>query len=851
MLSVHDAEMFSLSDPDYYELPERLADAPTRFALDGAVLPKGWRRHHSGFWTELHPEGRKLPAQGWKIHISAVPEQAAETLEIVAGICLPRRTTFKFLRSRTALLVASGKYMPRGSSGKFVTVYPAEEAELGGLLAELTAALDGRPGPYILSDLRIGPGPVFVRYGAFRDQWCVRPDGRRVRALRDATGALVPDERSPVFRMPGWVEPPAVLRPHLANRSAIGALDLPYRVRKPLYFTNGGGIYLVEHVETGQQAVLREARPHSGLDGTGTDAVARLRHEHQILTSLNGLDCAPRVYGLARVWEHEYLIEEYVEGRDLLMRAITRNPLRLRETTREELAGYLSWVDKIVDGVSRALDVLHARGLSFGDLHPGNVIVRPDDSVTLVDFEYAGGPGQPRVGCAGFAAPARVGGQEADRFALRRLWLMLLMPLVELIDLDPGKEATLEAVARQRFGFGPGAGPEAPVVPATPGGRSRASGEPAVRALFAAPVPDWTAIRDQLVAGILRTATPERTDRLFPAGPEVFEAQGAAVGHGAAGVLLALHRAGQPVAAEHLDWLVAAAERARRGSEPRPGLLDGLCGVAAVLAELGRGAEALDLLQDCRDAAPARVPDLASGRAGTALTRLHFAALTGDGTLVEEAERTAGELDALVRDGATADGLALPASAGLLHGMSGAALLHLRLYRVTGAEHHLTACRRALAHELSHCVRFAEDGGRYVLRGARHLHYLDGGSGGIALVAQEYLTHREDAELDDFVRAVRWTCQPSLLREPGLYQGRAGMIAMLTRLAGREAADVLLPQLRLLGVHAVHRDGALLIPGVRLRRFSADLATGSAGVLAAVQSALAGGAFPLPVLFDD
>jgi hypothetical protein len=237
-----------------------------------------------------------------------------------------------------------------------------------------------------------------------------------------------------------------------------------------------------------------------------------------------------------------------------------------------------------------------------------------------------------------------------------------------------------------------------------------------------------------------------------------------------------------------------------------------------------------------------------SGRAGLALTQLHFAEIAGDDALVERAELTAQQLDALVRDGA-ADGMELPPSAGLLHGMSGAALLHVRLYRRTGDERHLRACRRALAHELRHCVRFAGDGGLYVLRGARHLAYLDAGSGGIALVANEYLANRDDPELADFVRVVGWTCQPSILREPGLFQGRAGMIAIGTRLAGRGAADEVLTQVRHLGMHAVHRDGSLLIPGVRLRRFSADLATGSAGVLAAVQFALTGEGFPLPVLF--
>ncbi|MDQ7911326.1 class III lanthionine synthetase LanKC [Phytohabitans sp. ZYX-F-186] len=823
MLSVHDAEMFSLSDPDYYELPERLADAPTRFRLDGADPPAGWRRRRAEFWTQLRPADDRLPAQGWKIHISAVPEQAEQTLDVAAGICLERRVPFKFLRSRTALLVANAKYARRGSSGKFVTIYPAGEPELGELLAALTAALDGRPGPYILGDLRIGPGPVFVRYGAFTEQWCVRADGRRVRALAGPDGRPVPDDRSPAFRVPAWVQPPEVLRPHLAARSAIGALDLPYRVLKPLSFTNAGGVYLAAHRETGAKVVLREARPHSGLDGTGSDAVARLRHEHRILTALAGLDCVPRLVGLARAWEHEFLVEEYVEGESLHSAALDRNPLRLRTAPPDHFAGYASWVDKVVDAVSRALDALHGRGVSFGDLHAGNVIVRPDGSVALVDFEYAATPGRPADAASRFAA---------DRLALRRLRLALLLPLGELIRLDPAKESTLEAAARERFGDGTGGG----------------SGVPAVPELFGARTPDWTAIRDQLVAGILRSATPDRADRLFPGDPAVFDGQGAAVAHGAAGVLLALHRAGEPLPAEHVEWLVTAADRARRAPAPRLGLLDGLSGVAAVLAELGRYEQALELLAQCRDATPAPGPDLHSGRAGIALTWLHFAAVTGDESLVEDAGRTAARLDALVRDGA-AGGLSLPATAGLLRGMSGAALLHLRLHRLTGDEHHLRSCRRALAHELGHCVRLGGDGGRYVRRGSRHLAYLDGGSGGIALVAREYLVHREDPELAGFVRAVRWTCQPPFLREPGLFRGRAGMIATLARLAGADAAAEALPQLRLLGMHAVHRDGALLIPGARLRRFSADLATGAAGVLSAVRAALAGGAFPLPVLF--
>ncbi|HEU5473368.1 MAG TPA: class III lanthionine synthetase LanKC [Actinophytocola sp.] len=851
MSTVQTIQLFCLSDREYYETPSRLADAATRYPSGSDPVPPGWQRFASGLWIGLRPERASLPEQGWKIHVATIPKLAEATLGVVSEICLRRGAAFKFLRSEHALRFALGKYMPRPNSGKFITIYPAGEQQFSELVSELDAALGGNPGPYILSDLRIGCGPVYVRYGAFVEQWCARPDGSSVPALRDPSGVLVPDERGPVFRIPHWVRPPGFLRPHLAARAAAYDKDFPYRILRALHFTNAGGVYLAEHRDTGQQVVLREARPHSGLDAAGTDAFTRLRHEYDVLTRLAGLEFVPQVYGLRTVWEHQFLIEEHIEGTSLLATVIRRNPLRLRDPSAEAVSEYLRWVDGIVDRLSRALDAMHERGMSFGDVHPANVIVRPDDSVALVDFEYAGGAGSPaarRFGAPGFMAPPEATGAEADRYSLRFVWLMMLLPLTELADRDPGKVATLENLARWRFGLGPDAGPTLPAIRHT--STPRPSGESVVSELFADPVANWPAIRDRFVAGILHAATPDRADRLFPADPRVFDGQGAGLGYGAAGVLRALHRVGAAVPEEHIDWLVTAAWRgtALRGQ----GLFDGPHGVAAVLAELGRRDDALELLAWYPDPAP--VTGLYSGQAGVALNMCHFAAMTGDDTLLGAAAGIARRLDSLVQEGTTAP------AAGLLHGLSGAALLQLRLYRITGERRYLRACRRALGRELTHCVPM-EDGSVQVRSGHRHLLYLDGGSGGIALVAREYLAHQEDPELDTFIQAVRRGCGNEYVREPGLFQGRAGLLAILHQLAGPATENEALPQIRRLAWHAVHRDDTLLIPGRHLRRFSADLATGSAGVLLALHSVFSGAddllsallpaGDPLPVLHSE
>ncbi|NEE48189.1 protein kinase family protein, partial [Streptomyces sp. SID8455] len=69
----------------------------------------------------------------------------------------------------------------------------------------------------------------------------------------------------------------------------------------------------------------------------------------------------------------------------------------------------------------RALEEIHARGLRFGDLHPSNIIVRPDGRIALVDFEYATAlddQDTPLAGAQGLQAPPGTPGAEADAYAL-------------------------------------------------------------------------------------------------------------------------------------------------------------------------------------------------------------------------------------------------------------------------------------------------------------------------------------------------------------------------------------------------------------------------------------------------
>jgi serine/threonine protein kinase len=838
----HEQELYCLADNVFFEQLDRLADGHDRFRLADQEPPAGWLRSHAGLWVSFQPPGRVLPDQGWKIHVSADLTTAEKAVDIVAEYCFRRGLAFKFLRSRSAVTVVNAKGAPRAGSGKLLALYPVDEAELTDVLAGLGPLLSSISGPYILSDLRIGDGPLYVRYGGFARIFCAGPDGRAVPAIRRPDGELVPDERTPVFAPPPWATLPDVVRAQQeANRTAAGT-DLPYRVTAALAYSNGGGIYLAEEpAHTGDPAdpskvVLREARPDAGLDGAGRDAVERLATEYEILRRLEGLPCVPRALRRFTVWEHHFLAEEHIQGRPLLIEMLERHPLSHPYAGAEARAEYASWLTTMLDRVAQALDAIHERGVLWGDVHPSNVLVRPDGTVALIDFEAAGLVDDDRaapLGAPGFVAPSEVTGAARDRYALDRMALIGVAPhAVNLLSVAPAKAATLIPRTIRSLPL-----PESlqerlrRCIPAD------ASPDPA-DALFDAA--DWPALRGALVAGIHATATPERTDRLFPGDPEQFRDGGAGLAYGAAGVLYALHAVGE-VPPDYVDWLARAAVAA----PPRPfgGLCHGPLGAAAVLDRLGRPDAAAEIRAGVLHYTPP-VLGLGGGQAGIALAALDAAERTGDSECLDTALRLGDTLGAAVT-GADVDG-ALPERVGLLHGMAGVALLFVRLFQHTGETRWLDLAEPALRHD---AVRLAEhaNGARYALQGNKSIAHLAGGSGGVGLVLHEYLRYREDASLRGVLEQILHGMTAEYVLEAGLFEGRAGLLAVL-RHCRPEAAAEITRHVRGLGAQSVTHDGRLLFAGRLSRRLSTDLATGSAGVLLALHSAFGGAAALLPGL---
>ncbi|CAM5334911.1 class III lanthionine synthetase LanKC [Streptomyces avidinii] len=866
---------FCDADRWFYDAPYRRAEESYPAAL--APVPAGWQTHRSGDWLALRPLDARLPSQGWKIHVSACLDNAESVLERVHRYCVDRRIAFKFVPSRYLLHLRNAKYADRAASGKFLTVYPADEAQCRSIAQELDALLTGEPGPYILSDLRWNDGPVHLRYGSFTLRHCYDDRGELVPAIEAPDGRLVPDARGPVFQPPEWVDLPAFLAPHLDRRAAVTLAGLPYTVERALHFSNGGGVYAGRDVRTGEPVVLKEGRPFAGLAADGADAVTRLHRERMALEQLAGLDCVPSVHGTFTVGDHHFLVMQHLEGKPLNTYFARRHPLIEADPDPAELAEYTRWALDVHRRVTEAVRAVHARGIVFNDLHLFNIMVAEDEetgepSVALLDFEAAAHADEnlrQTVANPAFVAPADRRGFAVDRYALACLRLALFLPLTSLLVMDRAKAAHLADIAARQFPvprafldeavreiLAGAEGADAAGAGASAGAGAGGRGVLLRRPYLPVEPGDGEAARASMTAALRASATFDREDRLFPGDPAQFAAAGGGTcfGHGAAGVLYALAETGADPWPEAEEWLLA------RTKEPASGMplgfYDGLAGLAWTLERLGHRDRALALAEQLLGQPwESAGPDLHGGLAGIGLALDSLGRTTGEAELGAAALRCADLLAETAgptsgSGSGSGSGSAGTKRAGLLHGHSGPALLHLRLYERTGDQEFLLRAGRALHRDLDRCVT-SVFGTLQVDEGWRTMPYLGGGSVGIGMVLDDWLEHARDDRFERARPEIVRAAQATFYAQPGLFRGAAGMILHLARTTTPgpgSAPEDIARQVEALARHAVPYQGFLAFPGEQMMRLSMDLSTGTAGALLALGSAAPGGRAHLPFL---
>jgi lantibiotic modifying enzyme len=183
---------------------------------------------------------------------------------------------------------------------------------------------------------------------------------------------------------------------------------------------------------------------------------------------------------------------------------------------------------------------------------------------------------------------------------------------------------------------------------------------------------------------------------------------------------------------------------------------------------------------------------------------------------------------------------------GLLHGRAGIALCLFYLGQATGDGTHVDRGRRLLDAELSRAIALP-DGALSFPDSAtvrRAMPYLFTGSAGVLFTAVRYLGITDDPELLAAIPRIRRDVIKHVAVLAGLYCGLAGLGFTLAEYADLTGDDQAMGEALRIGTalfkYAVPSPSGVRFLGDRTYRFSADLWSGSAGVLLFLDRLLGG-----------
>ncbi len=157
------------------------------------------------------------------------------------------------------------------------------------------------------------------------------------------------------------------------ERTGIHPLIRGYRFIEKLGATTHSAIYLAERESTGVKLVLKVLQQLPD-DADSIGAFDRFLQEYELIAETDHPNIV-KIYDLGVSDDHAHIAMEYISAGDL-RRRITAG------VTELDAVSYLRQI-------ASALAKIHEVGILHRDLKPGNIMLRSDDSIALIDFGLA------------------------------------------------------------------------------------------------------------------------------------------------------------------------------------------------------------------------------------------------------------------------------------------------------------------------------------------------------------------------------------------------------------------------------------------------------------------------------
>ncbi|MGM0886940.1 MAG: class III lanthionine synthetase LanKC [Bacillota bacterium] len=811
--------------------------------LNPPKCTNGWFIKETQHWDYFMHNNIKLPEQGWKIHISSVINEAQSTLDRVAPFLIKNDILFKYVPDTWELTRKNSKYGDRSGSGKFITIYPCDTQQFLRLLPQLESILAlMEKGPYILSDKRWKDSNVYFRYGGFTPMYIYK-ENKKIPAIKDLNGELIPDKRGPVYSSPEFVSEPKEIIEMDESREQVDTTKFDkYNITNSLHYSNGGGVYVGTELTTGTKVVLKEGRLQSGIDAEGLDGFRRIEKEINILKQLRGIDSVVQYKDNFTVWENNYLVEEFIEGGSLHNWIAENYPFfefQSRKTYKDSAL-------RLIREVKNTIEAIHNRNIGIGDLSCSNIMVDPSLKIKLIDFEVSGDLNTPcnlAIATPGFypSDKKRRSRMAIDWFSLTRIARYLFLPI------GPVKDLANDIVEKHDIWIEKNFGREPIEMFREIENECKNHMDLSIKTIFTHPKKFFTydnlkELKSKIREGIVSDLKLE--EQLIPGDIEQYQRDNGKIIPlcGGFGVVMALDRTGQiPEIAKR--W-VERYSRPQYINKLNDGLFTGKSGIASILYDLGYKNLSKKYFDEVNPDDIGMDISMQSGLSGVGLALITASTLPSLNYLSEKAISCANKLEQLL-DNCSTNNINY-ASTGLLDGWSGPSLFFTRLYKITKEDKYLQQAYRAIEMDLKNTNYDEETEVIGVVDGKISLPYLSGGSVGIGIALIELIKsgYENTETLDKILKKIENIALSLTFYNNGLFNGLTGILAFANILDSEFSIyhnKHIKHLFETLNLFLISQNEKIYTPGDHNLKASADLFSGAAGTLLVMEDSGNGG----------